>query len=119
MCKNNNTKIIARVKNGELSYCFGCKNYNLIYNNLCFQFDKNQLLQFRYYINQIDVDYWLDCYSCTTRKRKIPINTLHQNLILMFNKEEIEDLKLLLTLKEHSLSEVVLAADIDYPLILN
>jgi hypothetical protein len=37
----------------------------------------------------------------------------------MFKKKEIEDLKLLLTLKESDTQEFVVAAEIDYPVILN
>jgi len=39
MC--HKTKIISRVKHGELTLCEGCKNYNLTFNNLFFQFEKN------------------------------------------------------------------------------
>jgi hypothetical protein len=44
---------------------------------------------------------------------------MHQNLVLLFNVEEIEDLKQLLTLKENTSTVRISAADIDYPLILN
>lgn len=117
MCQNS--KIIASVKNGELSVCKTCRIYTLLYNNLCFQFDKNQLLQFRDYISQINADKWLGYYGCNSRKRKIPINTLHQNLILFFSKSEIEDLKYLLTLKDYETFDKIHPAEIDYPLILN
>lgn len=112
-------KIITKIKNGELSFCEGCNQYTLQFNNLCFQFDKNQLLHFRSYISKIDVDYWLNAYSCTTQKRKIHVNTLHQNLVLIFNKEEMEDLRGLLMLKNNEKAGNLSAADIDYPLILN
>lgn len=117
MCQN--FKIISSIKNGELSICNSSNIYNLTFNNVFFQFDKNQLLQFRKYVANIDVDYWLNCYSGTTKKRKIPITTLHQNLILIFNLEEIEDLKLLLLLKENSNKESLSVAEIDYTFILN
>ncbi len=117
MCRNS--KIISSTKNGELSVCNGCKTYSLIYNNILFQLDKEQLLKFRSYIANIDIDYWLNCYSCTTQKRKIPINTLHQNLVLIFKKEEIHELMLLLILKDNSKEETITASEIDYPLILN
>ena len=117
MCQNS--KIISSVKNGELAICKGCKNYALTYNNVYFQFDKNQLLQFRKYVANIDVDYWQDYYACTTKKRKIPVTTLHQNLILIFSLEEIEDLKVLLLLKDDNKEEFLNPIEIDYPLILN
>lgn len=117
MCQNS--KIISSIKNGELSVCNSCKTYALTFNNIYFQFDKNQLLQFRKYIAHIDVDYWQNFYACTTQKRKIPITTLHQNLILIFSLEEIEDLKILLMLKDKNKDAFISVLDIDYPFILN
>jgi hypothetical protein len=55
MCQK--LKIISSVKNGELSICEGCNNYSLTFNNIIFQFNKNQLLQFRKYVSRIDIDY--------------------------------------------------------------
>lgn len=117
MCQNS--RIISSVKNGELAVCNGCKNYALTFNNVYFQFDKNQLLEFRKYIANIDVDYWQEYYAYTSKKRKIPITTLHQNLILVFSVEEIEDLKILLLLKETSDNDFISLEQINYPLILN
>mgnify|MGYP006099775379 FL=1 len=116
MC--NKTKILASVKNGELSVCNGCNVYSLTFNNILFQFEKEQLLQFRNYIGNIDVEYWLHLYSSTNRKRQIPVSTLNQNLTLLFNESEIEELKLLLSLKENNI-ESLSASQIDYKLVLN
>ena len=117
MC--DKTKVISRVKNGEISMCKDCKNYNLVYNNFFFQFDKNQLNQFKDYIAKIDVDYWLGFSACTTQKRKIPIQTFHQNLFLVFDLQEINELKTLLGIKKGQLDKKLSPADIDYTLILN
>lgn len=117
MCQNS--KIISRVKNGELSVCKGCENYNLIFNNIFFQFDKNQLVQFREYISNLDTEYWLTYNSCTTQKRKIPVSTLHQNLNLIFDVYELEELKVLLKINKNIKKGVLSALDIDYTLILN
>jgi hypothetical protein len=117
MCQNS--KIISRVKNGELSVCKGCKNYNLIFNNIFFQFDKNQLVQFTEYISNLDIEYWLAYNSCTTKKRKIPVSTFHQNLILVFDIYEFEELKVLLQINKNMKKEVLSPQNIDYTLILN
>ena len=117
MCENS--KIISRVKNGELSICYGCETYNLIYNNIFFQFNKNQLKQFKQYVSEIDLNYWLTFNSSTTQKRKIPVPTFHQNLILVFNDYEIKELKELLGLTNRKTTETIKTSDIDYTLILN
>ncbi|KGL63207.1 DUF6686 family protein [Polaribacter sp. Hel1_85] len=117
MCQKS--KIISRVKNGELSICNGCKNYNLVFNNIFFQFDRNQLNTFKEYITKIDIDYWLDYSSNTTQRRKIPVPTFHQNLVLVFDIYEIEELKILLGIHKSKSKDILLTADIDYTLILN
>jgi len=117
MCKNS--KIIRRVKNGELSICHSCKNYTLTFNNIFFQFSKEQLYKFKIYVSQIDVNYWLDYNGCSTQKRKIPIRTSHQNLALMFDIYELKALRILLGIDTDFESDTVEVTDIDYPLILN
>ena len=117
MCQNS--KIISSVKNGELSICKGCKNYALTYNNIFFQFTGEQLQKFKNYVSQIDVDYWLDHNGCSTQKRKVPIPTSHENLILIFDVYEIKELRILLGIDKNNPMKIVEPADIDYPLILN
>ena len=69
MCKNS--KIIRRVKNGELSICHSCKNYTLTFNNIFFQFSKEQLYKFKIYVSQIDVNY------LTERTKKLQLQDIH------------------------------------------
>ncbi|MDX6746107.1 DUF6686 family protein [Polaribacter sp. PL03] len=117
MC--NKTKIISRVKSGELSVCKGCKIYSLTFNNIFFQFELEELIQFKKYISKVDAEYWLTYYANTTQKRKIPIQTYHQNLILIFNFDEFEELKELLKIKSNIKKTILAPQDIDYTFILN
>lgn len=117
MCQKS--KIISRVKNGEIYICEGCKNYNFVFNNIFFQFDKEQLGKFKEYVSKIDVNYWLDYSASTTQKRKIPVPTFHQKLVLVFDTYEIEELKILLGIDRRERSNMLCSADIDYALILN
>jgi hypothetical protein len=117
MC--NTTKIISQVKSGKLSFCTNCKIYSLTFNNVFFQFELNELIQFKKYITKVDVEYWLNYYENTTQKRKIPVQTYHQNLILVFSFDEFEDLKILLKIKPNLKNEILDAQEIDYTFILN
>ena len=117
MCQKS--KIISSVKNGELSVCKNCKNYNLVFNNIFFQFDKEQLNKFKQYVAEIDVNYWLDYSASTTQRRKIPVPTFHQNLVLVFDTYEIEELKVLLGIHSNNKDKIITTSDIDYSLILN
>ena len=117
MCQRS--KIISSVKNGELSICQGCNTYSLTFNNIIFNFEKDQLLQFREYVSNLDIDYWLEYSSCTTQKRKIPIQTFHKDLILVFDLFEINELKKLLDIYKGTEKEHLSPEDIDYTLVLN
>ncbi|PQJ80910.1 hypothetical protein BTO18_04965 [Polaribacter porphyrae] len=100
--------------------CNTCKTYALTFNNVFFQFTKEQLYKFKVYVSQIDVDYWLDYNSCSAQKRKIPIPTSHQNLVLIFDIYELKALRILLGIDLNGFQdEIIEPADIDYPLILN
>ena len=117
MCKNS--KIISSVKNGEISLCKGCKVYAVTFKNIFFQFTSDQLKKFKSYVAQIDVNYWLDYNSCSTQKRKIPIPTSHENLILIFDMHEIKELQTLLEIDQKNLIKIISPSEIDAPLILN
>jgi len=117
MCKKS--YVLSRVKNGELSFCESCQNYNLVFNNIFFQFDQDQLNKFRDYVSKIEISYWLDFSSCTSQRRKIPVPTFHQNLILIFDDYEIEELKILLKIKKNKSFDILTSSDIDYNLTFN
>jgi len=117
MCQKS--KIIARVKNGELSMCRSCENFSLTFNNILFQFDKSELMQFRDYVSKIDIDYWLTYPACKMQKRKIPVETFNQDLFLIFDEYEIEELKTLLGISTYDNQAPLSAGDIDYPFFLN
>ena len=116
MCKNS--RILSRTKNGELSICKSCKTYSLVFNNLLLQFDRKQLQQFRKHISNINIKYWLNYYSKTTQKRKIPVATQQQNLILFFTQKEFNELKSVIMISKN-IKDNLSVADINYPLILN
>ena len=117
MC--HNIKIIAKIENGELAICENCEVYHLIFNNIFFQMSDEQLIQFKEYLFKIDTNYWENCQNCSSNKRKIPIPTLHENLILIFNRLEIAALKSLLSIKKMTYSKILHVSGIDYTLVLN
>jgi hypothetical protein len=50
--------------------CKGCNNYSLAFNNILFQFNKNQLLQFKTRVSLTDIDSWLAHSSFETQRKK-------------------------------------------------
>ncbi len=112
-------KTIAQTKNGHLLKCKDCSIYTLIINNLFFEFTSNEFENFKLYIEDIEVEYWEHKNTCGYLKRKIPIPTLQQNLVLLFNRSELEELKLLI-LNQQKRCQIMLGVDdIDYTLLSN
>lgn len=112
-------KILAKGKSGVLSLCDQCAIFHLEFNNVYFEFTQEQFKHFREYVLNIDADYWEDRYSCNAIRRKIPIPSMQENLVLMFNKQEIKQLTALLFYGESQHMSLLEIADIDYNLILN
>ncbi|WP_111308949.1 DUF6686 family protein [Confluentibacter sediminis] len=108
---------ISKVKSGELTFCNTCNSYHLEFNNLYFELNSIQFIKLKNFLLEIDIAYWEINYAHTGFKRKIPITSMNQNIVLMFNRQEIEELKTLVLKKKTALFLNV--DDIDYQFILN
>jgi len=115
MCEQ--LKTLSKVKSGELSLCVDCKIYHLEFNNLYFEFDYRQYLQFKEYLKTIDIQFWECKYAQSILKRKIPIPSVQSNLVLLFNRQEIEELKTLFL--RRNTENYLDVDDIDYQFVLN
>ncbi|GAA3632341.1 DUF6686 family protein [Flavivirga jejuensis] len=117
MC--NSIKTISKVKSGELAICCECYMYHLEFNNIYLELNQREFEQFRSYILDIEMDYWEHKYADAKVKRKIPIPSMQQNLVLMFKREEIKELQTLFTKTADVFTTLLNTKDIDYALILN
>ena len=115
----NNIKTIGKVKSGELTVCLKCNHYHLTFNNIFFEFTKKEYIQFKKYIFQLNTEYWNENYPCPKVKKNIPIPTLQGNLVLLFNQQEIEELKKLLSSKIVRKYVELSVEEIDYSFIQN
>ena len=118
MC--NNIKTLSKTSQGELSLCKHCKHFHLEFNNIYFEFTVNEFKQFKQYVLNLEPEFWECKYAEANISKKIPVPTLQDNLILMFNRQEFLQLKVLvnkpiLNIYKKSIS----VNDIDYTLILN
>lgn len=118
MCVNK-VNIISKVKSGQLSFCSACGIYHLEFNNIYLEFNQEEFDHFKMYIIGIEVEYWEHKYNCTKMKRKIPIPTVQDKLLLVFNSFEIKELQLLFSGNNFKLVNTINLCDIDYTLILN
>ena len=119
MCKKS-IKVLSKVRSGELSFCMQCQVYHLQFNNIYLELSEQEFQQFREYILNIEIDYWEHKYACATMKRKIPINSLQPNLVLMFKRQEVNELQTLFSGDIEDVFDNNLdISEIDYTLILN
>ena len=98
MCRKN-IKVINRTKSGILKQCSSCEKFNVTFNNIFLELTEIELENFKKYLNLTDVDYWENEYGIMNSKA-IPIPTNQHNLILVFNRLEFEEFKILLDFNE-------------------
>lgn len=112
-------KVIAKNCNGQLAYCESCQLYNLLFNNISIEFTKKELQVFQSFVRELEVEYWQAMYDRTPVKRKIPIQTLQNNLTLVFNRQEFSALKDLVLQKTKKPFTALSVPDVDYVFFLN
>ena len=117
MC--NSLTTISQVNHGILTFCKNCKIYHLEFANIYLEFSEEQFEEFKAYVLTIEISYWQHKYANVNIKRKIPIPTMQDNLMLLFNKHEIEELKALFCSKSTTEKLLLDVSQIDYTLVMN
>ena len=98
MCLSHS--VLNRTKNGTLSFCHHSKLFQFVFNNLCFELYEWELEKFVAFLDELDVGYWEEQLSNSLHQRKIPIPINTNHFIILINKQELEELKQLLTHKK-------------------
>ena len=105
---------------GELHYCPAHQLYHLMFNNFHLMLDEEQYESLKTHVSEIDIEFWLDKFSDTLVKRKIPIPTHQENLILVFDIHEFIQLKSLFFNHQNHEDLLYLSTDqIEYQNIFN
>lgn len=117
MCHKIET--LAKNCHGDLSFCSSCSVYHLTFGNIYIELTPKEMLGFRNYVTDVDIEYWECKYERMPIKRKIVIKTMQQNLSLMFNRSELASLKNLLVFNTKKPNEALSVLDIDYTLFMN
>lgn len=105
---------------GELHYCPANQLYHLMFNNFHLMLDEEQYESLKTHVSEIDIEFWLDKFSDTLVKRKIPIPTHQENLILVFDIHEFIQLKSLFFNHQNHEDLLYLSTDqIEYQNIFN
>ena len=117
MCHNIMT--LTKNNHGQLAHCSNCRIYQLHFNNIYLEFNQRELVTFQKFVVEIDTEYWNACCSRAFDKRKIPIQTSQQNLVLMFDQQELSALKDLIFQNASKPYIPISVSEIDYTTILN
>lgn len=117
MC--HRVKTISKNCDGQLSYCEDCNVYHLTFNNLYIEFTPHEMKSFQKYVREIEIEYWETKYERMVIKRKIPIQTMQQNLSMMFNRQELASLKDLIMQTTKKPFTKLSVLEIDYIFFLN
>src|SRR5690606_40023318 len=80
MCKH--LQILSQTKNGILIYCPEHQLYQLLFNNLNFNFSLEQYESFQRYMYTLEIDFWEEEYRDSIYPKRIPIPTAQSNLLI-------------------------------------
>ena len=109
---------IGKNKFGDLYYCLECSKFHLIFNNFHFSLSKSQLISLRNYVYKLETSFYEDEHRGIDLKRKIPVPTFQENLVLIFNNSEFLALKELLFNNQNP-QRILTLDEMDYNSILN
>lgn len=110
-------KILNRTSNGILLFCQHRDMYQLLFNNLIFDFSNLELTSFTNYLHQLDVDFWENEYQNSIYEKRIPIPSLQTNFLIMLNSKELEELRFLVD--GANTNKILRPSEINYHVILN
>ncbi|MEM9000194.1 MAG: DUF6686 family protein [Bacteroidota bacterium] len=112
-------KVLNQTKNGCFTFCNHSKLFQLVFNNLCFEFYEWELEAFKSYLSGLDVEYWENEMKCTPHQRKIPISVGNKHFIILVNKRELHEIQDLVSTKPQENPRPLHHKDIDYTYIEN
>ncbi|EKF55806.1 hypothetical protein I215_06212 [Galbibacter marinus] len=87
--------------------------YQLLFNNLNFNFTQGEYESFQRYMYTLEVDFWEEEFKYSIYEKRIPIPTIQSNLLILLNKAEVLELKRLIAMHQSN-QELITASDINY-----
>lgn len=109
---------LNRTKNGQLVKCDCCGKYQLHFNNLFFEFTEGEYERFCLDLLNMELGYWENCHQNCEMTRKIPLPTSQNNLVLLFTRRELYELRDLVNSNKGE-DKFLNAAQVDYKFALN
>ena len=110
--KNEET-LIKKNGFGQLSFCNDCKLFYLKFSSVLIELTHKEFKAFHLVVKDIDTNYWEKINKYSNECRIYPISTSQQNLVLIFNKSELQALKELVLITESENSNYASLFDIN------
>ena len=90
---NNQETLIKKNGFGQLSFCKECNLFYLKFSSVLIELTRKEFIAFHSVVKDIDTGYWERLNKYSHDSRIYPISTSQQNLVLIFNKSELQALK--------------------------
>ena len=104
---------------GELCYCEFHNLFHLSFANILIELTHRELMAFHLVVKEIDIEYWSNLCINKKHKRKYPIKTSQQNLVLLFDLNELYALRELVLIGSSNCKESISPLDFGLPISLN
>ena len=89
----NEEKLLKKNGFGQLSFCEECNLFYLKFSSVLIELTHKEFKAFHLVVKDIDTNYWEKINKHSNEHRIYPISTSQQNLVLIFNKMELQALK--------------------------
>ncbi|MGB2086218.1 MAG: DUF6686 family protein [Flavobacteriaceae bacterium] len=89
------SQTIRRTLKGTIEFCQDCGLYYLTYGNILISLTEAEYYVFEHYLFSIDIALWQEHNKAHQHEKFIPIPTKQGNLSLLFDEDDIYQLKLL------------------------
>ena len=109
----NEEKLIKKNGFGQLSFCKECNLFYLKFSSVLIELTRKEFRAFHLVVKDIDTNYWDRLNKYSHESRIYPISTSQQNLVLIFNKSELQALKELVLITESENSNYASLFDIN------
>ncbi len=109
--KNEET-LIKKNGFGQLSFCKECNLFYLKFSSVLIELTRKEFRAFHLVVKDIDTNYWDRLHKYSHESRIYPISTSQQNLVLIFNKSELQALKELVLITKNERDSYVSLFDI-------
>lgn len=96
--------VLSNSGNGTITWCECCGVIQIEFGNICLRFGRNEFEIFSGSVGRLDIQKWEEANSDTLFRRKVHIQVRPTNITMVFNADEVRELRLLIAEARASLA---------------